>query len=260
MIVIRTARLPLSGPIADREYEAKVKKREISRQCFALRKKKNLEHDDLVFPFKLYIQLCNIANYIISSSIFTWFMLLCVLVGTICVGLQTYPQLSSSDGIVFLDNFIMYSYAAEAVLKIMAEGRGPLLYFVGPEWQWNLFDVVVVLVMLSPLPGGSQLKMLRVIRLIRLGKFFKLFPEAVMILQGLAGGLKSIALIGILMFMVFYVFAIAGMVFFSRNDPWHFGTIGIAMLTLLQIATLGRMTLSEILIFRTVLYCHTSSF
>ena len=60
--------------------------------------------------------------------------------------------------------------------------------------------------------------------------------------MGLAGGLSSILYIVILLLLVFYLYAIVGVMYFSKNDPWHFGTLHIAMLTLFRASTLEDWT------------------
>ena len=54
----------------------------------------------------------------------------------------------------------------------------------------------------------------------------RLAPRVKMIVMGLIGGMKSIGYIVLLLFMVFYLFAIAGIMFFRDNDPWHFRDLG----------------------------------
>merc|ERR1711988_1723739 len=55
-------------------------------------------------------------------------------------------------------------------------------------------------------------------------------------------GINSIGYIAIILLIFFYLFAIIGMLLFQENDPWHFGTLHIAMLTLFRCATLEDWT------------------
>ena len=57
------------------------------------------------------------------------------------------------------------------------------------------------------------------------------------IVNALIMGLGSIGYIGVILVLVFYVFAILGMIFFKDNDPWHFGTLHVAMLSLFRCST-----------------------
>jgi voltage-gated sodium channel len=42
----------------------------------------------------------------------------------------------------------------------------------------------------------------------------------------------------LLLVLIFYLFAVVGVVMFRNNDPFHFGSIGVAMITLFRVATL----------------------
>ena len=58
-----------------------------------------------------------------------------------------------------------------------------------------------------------------------------------MIVNALITGFESIGFISLIMVLVFYLFAVLGVSMFSVNDPWHFGKLDRAMLTLFRIAT-----------------------
>ena len=62
------------------------------------------------------------------------------------------------------------------------------------------------------------------------------------ILLGLVAGLAAVASIMLLLLLVMFLYAIAGLVLFGENDPFHFGGVGRAMLTLFQVATLAGWT------------------
>merc|ERR1712196_51575 len=53
------------------------------------------------------------------------------------------------------------------------------------------------------------------------------------------GGLKSITYILLLLVIVFYIYAVMSIDLFGRSDPFHFGTLGIAMVSLFRVATLA---------------------
>jgi len=63
-----------------------------------------------------------------------------------------------------------------------------------------------------------------------------------LIVDALVQGLASIGYIGVILLLVFYLFAILGMTLFKENDPWHFGTLAKAMLTLFRCSTLEDWT------------------
>jgi voltage-gated sodium channel len=142
---------------------------------------------------------------------------------------------------MLLDQIILYVFVSEIVFKILGEGMQPELYFIGPNWAWNNFDFLIVIFSLPLIPtgGGGSIAFLRLIRLMRLAKLFRKVPQLQMIITGLIGGMKSIVYIVILLFLVFYLYAIIGIFFFRLNDPWHFRSVEVTLLTLFATATLS---------------------
>ena len=55
-------------------------------------------------------------------------------------------------------------------------------------------------------------------------------------------GIKAAGYIAMLLFLVFYIFAIAGMMAFQRNDPFHFRSIPVALLSLFRACTMEDWT------------------
>lgn len=199
-----------------------------------------------------YLLLCNGAFLIVKTNTFNNFILFCIIVAGLLVGVGQYYNEEPTDfecGVpdedsinlppAFLgtiDTVIFWIFVIELVLKLMAEGIGWYYFLIGPEWKWNLFDTAVVLA--SALSTGGNVKLLRLIRLMRLAKVFRKIPQLQMIIMGLVGGLKSIFYIVILMSLTYYIYAIIAILYLSNNDPWHFKTVEIAMITLFRVATL----------------------
>ena len=110
-------------------------------------------------------------------------------------------------------------------------------YFTGKDWKWNNFDFIIVFLNL-PLglfSGGNAIKLLRLVRLARLGKLIRKIPALQMLVSGLIGGMKSISYIVLLLFLAFYLYGVMGFYLFQFNDPYHFGTLPLSMLTLFRI-------------------------
>jgi len=72
----------------------------------------------------------------------------------------------------------------------------------------------------------------------RLLKLVGKVKELQIIVMGLMNGLSSVTYILLLMLLVFYLFAVMGVGSFQKNDPFHFGSLGVAMVTLFRCATL----------------------
>jgi len=85
--------------------------------------------------------------------------------------------------------------------------------------------------------GLGALKLLRLLRLFRIMRVVKKLPELTVIVEALLVAMESIGFIALIIFVVFYLFAILGMMLFEENDPWHYGKLHRALLTLMRIST-----------------------
>ena len=110
--------------------------------------------------------------------------------------------------------------------------------------NWNTFDFVCVAASYAALAELIEFNptVLRLLRLLRVLKMVKRFPQLQVIVNALIMGLGSIAYIALILFFFFYLFAIIGVNEFGDNDPWHFGSLHIAMLTLYRCSTLEDWT------------------
>ena len=59
-----------------------------------------------------------------------------------------------------------------------------------------------------------------------------------MVLNGLVGGVTQVLYVVLLLYLLLYVYAIAGIIFFSDNDPWNFKYVDFTMIVLLRVVTL----------------------
>lgn len=130
-------------------------------------------------------------------------------------------------------------FTIECILKIIAEGTEPLRYFTDNQnGYFNTFDFVIVLASLVFVDSSNAgaISALRMLRLVRLLTFVKGAPVLRVIVIGLIQGLKSVFYIVILLLLVIYIFAILGTLLFGLNDPAHFGSVSISMLSLFQVS------------------------
>lgn len=63
-------------------------------------------------------------------------------------------------------------------------------------------------------------------------------PHLVILVSGITHGMKSIMSTCLLLFLVFMVYAAFALFFFGKNDPYHFGTIALAMWSFFELSTL----------------------
>lgn len=166
-------------------------------------------------------------------------MTIFILGAAVTVGMSTDPALMSrySLEIDLADEIILYTFVVEVVLKIIAECWHPWRYFFD---GWNVFDFVVVAgsLGLSVTSNGSLVTVLRLFRLLRVLKLMRAVRELQVITAALMSGLSSMFYIIVILSIFLYFFAIVGITFLAENDPWHFGSLHMAALSLFQVATM----------------------
>ena len=175
-----------------------------------------------------------------------------ICVAGLLVGIQTYPDAVVATGgactpagsddcdggaLAAVDWGILVIFTCEALLKIVAEHSRPWRYFFS---AWNVFDFFIVA--MCYVPGAGFAAVLRLLRLLRVLKLVKQLPQLQMIVGGLLNGLTSIGYISLLLALVFYLYGVLGIILFRENDPWHFSTLDIAMLSLFRCATMEDWT------------------
>ena len=129
---------------------------------------------------------------------------------------------------------INFVFTAEVVLKMVAEAPCSWRYF---HSGWNTFDFLIVAFVYLPI-GGSFVMVLRLLRLLRVLKLVRALPSLQVIVSALIKGLSSIGYIALLLTLILYLFAIVGMLLFRDNDPFHFGSLHLAMFSLFRASTL----------------------
>jgi len=190
-----------------------------------------------------YVLFANLNQRICENEYFNNWIIFCIILAGALVGVQTYEGMDEDPAVLALDMIILVFFAAECVFKIFAEGVAIWRFWFGKEWAWNNFDFFIVLACIPGLLSlGKQVVVLRLLRLMRLAKVFRKIPQLQMIVMGLVGGMKSISYIVLLLCMVFYLYAILGIMMFADNDPFHWGTLPLAMMTLFRASTLEDWT------------------
>uniref|UniRef100_A0A7S1XN77 EF-hand domain-containing protein n=1 Tax=Phaeomonas parva TaxID=124430 RepID=A0A7S1XN77_9STRA len=193
---------------------------------------------------KVFLEMCLWCRATTMGETFNNLVTGCIVLAGIIVGMQTYPGMNDDPVLSGFDFFVLLVFTLEFVLKTLGEGMAPWLYFFGREWKWNNFDAIILLFSWDfiPMSGGGMAKILRLFRLMRVAKLMRKIPQLQMIVMGLLGGLKSIFYILLLLFLVFYLYACFGLFYFKENDPFHFGTLPYALLTLFRACTLEDWT------------------
>mmetsp|Transcript_31317 Transcript_31317/g.91062 ORF Transcript_31317/g.91062 Transcript_31317/m.91062 type:complete len:464 (+) Transcript_31317:889-2280(+) len=194
---------------------------------------------------RIFLRVSRCCALIAEAEWFAAWIILLIVVAGVISGVENtiFPAEGSptADFLERLDLFVNVMFTIEVVLKIMAEGKEPWNYFSS---NGNKFDFLVT-VLAWPIFGdkdSSSLKVLRLFRLFRVLRLLSRFPSLAMIVNALITGLESIGFISFIMTLVFYLFAVLGVTLFQRNDPWHFGKLDRAMLSLFRIATFDDWT------------------
>ena len=142
------------------------------------------------------------------------------------------------------------AFTFEMVVKVLAEGTAPLVYFTDPEnGSWNCLDCLIVLIgFLEMTPAAFLFEnfpivVLRLLRLLRVFRLAKALPRLRSIVEALISGFSAVGWICILIVVSDYILTCMCMLAFQENDPFHFGSIGRAMFTILRIEVYDGMVL-----------------
>jgi hypothetical protein len=186
-----------------------------------------------------YIKLTKLCRAVLDTSQWTVFIFGCIVIAGLMVGLLTYESFAQQAFTGVLENVILAAFILEIIMKVIAEGFTPWTYFTNHEWKWNWLDFMVVLFSL-PVPYGGQtiVKMFRLLRLLRFSRMVNEVPNLKLIISGLISSLNFVSYIVLLWFMIIYIYALLAIQLFGENDPFHFKTIEMAVVTLFQITVM----------------------
>ncbi|NQX97279.1 MAG: ion transporter [Flavobacteriales bacterium] len=175
-----------------------------------------------------------------ESKWFGNFVTIAILIAGVLVGMATYSEFAEKHSFILnlLNKIILYIFIVEIAVKMIAEGKKPWVYF---NDGWNVFDFVIVTAAFLPF-GGSSVAILRLLRLLRVLKLVKALPKLQMLVGALLKSIPSMGYVSILLLLLFYIYAVAGVFFFSENDPIHFKNLQMSMLSLFRIVTLEDWT------------------
>lgn len=177
---------------------------------------------------------------IAQSAIFQNFILGAIVFASILVGIETYEAFTAPYASLFniLDHLILWLFIAEAVIKIGAEGRKPWRYF---QNSWNLFDFAILIALILPI-DDQYFIVLRTIRLLRVLRLLSALPDLQVVIRALFKSIPSMGYISLILLLMFYIYGVAATYLFGPNDPIHFGSLQIALLSLFRVVTLEDWT------------------
>jgi voltage-gated sodium channel len=176
------------------------------------------------------------ARAIVHDPLFQNAITLVILFAAVVVGIETYPSMVAEHGDTLhkLDKVILGIFTLEIVLKLIAEGKKPWRYFTDP---WNVFDFAVVVACFLPI-DTEYATVLRVLRLLRALRLVRALPRLQILVAALLKAIPSMGYVSLFLMLHFYVFAVAGVFIFGENDPVHFASLQVAVLTLFTVVTM----------------------
>ena len=178
-----------------------------------------------------------IFRLIARSKLFNRAILGLILLGAVLVGLETSPVIFNrhADLIKFAESLILFLFVIEISIRILAYGRAVDRYFRDP---WNLFDFTVVFLCLLP----AHYEFLLVFRLARIFRVVTIIPKLRVMAVAFMRSTPSFGYVFVLLILQFYVYGVTGVFLFGENDPIHFTSLPIALLSLFRVMTLEDWT------------------
>jgi voltage-gated sodium channel len=181
------------------------------------------------------------AKSIVDSKWFQKTIIAMIVLTAVIVGLETSLYMQENYGGILkgIDKIIIYTFALEAMLKMLQHGRKFYKYFENP---WNIFDFIIVVVCF--LPGGDYhfAAVLRLARILRVLRLVTAVPKLQLLVRALLKSIPSMTYVSLLLGLHFYVYAVLGVFLWSKNDPSHFSDLPTAVITLFRIITLEDWT------------------
>lgn len=180
--------------------------------------------------------MVELSARIVESKWFQGFIIFVILAAGIVVGLETYTSIMQTHGelLHLLDHIILYIFVFEIVMKVISKGSKPWEFFYD---GWNVFDFIIVAVCFLPI-GGAYIAVLRLARILRVFRLVSALPKLQILVGALLKSIPSMSYVGILLFLLFYIYAVLGTFMFGANDPIHFGSLQVSMMTLFKTITL----------------------
>lgn len=192
----------------------------------------------LVMPLARFV--IHFAKTISVSRPFHAFITAVIILAAGLVGVETNPDIEKRHHrlLEVLDTIIVAIFTIEIAIRIIAEGKKPWRYLLD---SWNIFDFLIVAACFLPY-DNQYVTVLRLLRLLRALRLLTAFPRLQILVGAIFKSLPSMGYVWLLMGLLFYVYAVAGILLFSKNDPVHFGSLSSSSLSLFQVSTLDGWT------------------
>ena len=169
-----------------------------------------------------------------NSNFFNTLVISVIIASALYAGVSSYDiPLQYIYLLEFFDYAITIFFTIEILIRIIAE-RSLIKFF---KDGWNVFDFIIVTISLIPVGGSESVFVARLLRIVRILRIITVIPAFRHIIEALIKTIPRVGFIALLMFIFIYIWAALGTLFFEDSDPEHWANIGVAMLTLVQVAT-----------------------
>tara|TARA_Y100000590_G_C15659460_1_gene992009 strand:+ start:63 stop:752 length:690 start_codon:yes stop_codon:yes gene_type:complete len=171
-----------------------------------------------------------------SSKIFQFIVISIIILNAITVGVSTY-ELNTyvKNSMQIFDYAITIFFVIEILIRFIGEPKKINFFKSG----WNIFDSLIVLISLIPIPNNSSFLLLRLLRVFRVLRLISAIPELKKIIQALIDSIKRVFYVGLLLFIILYIYATIGSILFSPHIPERWNDVGVSLITLFQVLTLS---------------------
>ena len=169
-----------------------------------------------------------------ESRIFQFIVISIIILNAITIGVNTDLSQFTRQAINYLDYSITV-FVIEILIRFIGEPKKLNFFKSG----WNIFDTLIVLISLIPIPNNSSYLLLRLLRVFRVLRIISVVPELKKIIEALLSSVKRVFYVGLLLFIILYIYATIGSILFSTDIPERWGDVGVAMITLFQVLTLS---------------------
>ena len=169
-----------------------------------------------------------------NSNFFNTLVISVILASALYAGVSSYDI--PSDYIYLLEFFdygITIFFTIEILIRMVAE-KSLVKFF---KDGWNVFDFIIVTISLVPVGGTESVFVARLLRIIRILRIVTVVPAFRHIIEALIKTIPRVGFIALLMFIFIYIWGAIGTLIFGELQADRWGNIGVAMLTLMQVAT-----------------------
>ena len=169
-----------------------------------------------------------------NSKLFSGIVIAVIVASAVYAGVTSYDVPSQYTYYIDLFNYaITVFFVIEIIIRMISE-RSLIKFFSD---GWNIFDFLIVTISLVPISNVESIFVARLLRIIRVLRIITVVPAFRHIIDSLVKTIPRVGFIALLMFIFMYVWGAIGTMFFGSVDPEHWGNIGLALITLVQVAT-----------------------